>query len=65
MFSRKRDASKVALVYLIERLNERGFTLLDTQFMTPHLRGLGAVEIPRPEYLERLRFALQQHCRFD
>jgi leucyl/phenylalanyl-tRNA--protein transferase len=65
MFSRKRDASKVALVYLVERLNERGFTLLDTQFVTPHLRGLGAVEIPRQKYMERLKVAIQQNCRFD
>lgn len=65
MFSRTRDASKVALVHLVQRLNERGFALLDTQFVTSHLRGFGAVEIPRQEYLERLKIAIQQKCRFD
>ena len=65
MFSRKRDASKVALVHLVQRLNERGFLLLDTQFITPHLRGFGTVEIPRQKYLERLKIAVQKECRFD
>jgi leucyl/phenylalanyl-tRNA--protein transferase len=65
MFSRKRDASKVALVHLVHRLNERGYTLLDTQFITPHLRGFGAVEVSRNDYLERLKNAIQKECRFD
>lgn len=65
MFSRKRDASKVALVHLVQRLNEKGYLLLDTQFITPHLRGFGAVEIPRHEYLKRLKVAVQKECRFD
>ncbi|MBT5939311.1 MAG: leucyl/phenylalanyl-tRNA--protein transferase, partial [Rhodospirillaceae bacterium] len=47
MFSRKSDASKIALVHLIARLVEDGFTLLDTQFVTEHLTSLGAIEIPR------------------
>ncbi len=58
MFSRMRDASKVALVALVRRLVERQFVLLDAQFMTPHLESLGAVEIPQREYLKRLQRAL-------
>lgn len=54
MFSRERDASKVALVHLVEGLRRGGFVLLDTQFLTPHLAGFGAVEIPRAHYLELL-----------
>lgn len=59
MFSRRRDASKVALVWLVERLRRGGFALLDTQFVTPHLASFGAVELPREEYLGRLRAALK------
>lgn len=58
MFSRATDASKVALVYLIERLRSHGFQLLDTQFMTDHLSRFGAIEISRAEYRERLSQAL-------
>jgi leucyl/phenylalanyl-tRNA---protein transferase len=58
MFSRMRDASKVCLVHLVERLNERGYTLLDCQIQNPHLASLGAVEIPEREYLRRLEHAL-------
>ena len=54
MFSRATDASKVALVALVERLRERGFSLLDTQFQTDHLARFGTVEIPREQYLARL-----------
>ncbi len=50
MFSRERDASKVALVHLMARLIKGGFRLLDCQFMTEHLRSFGAVEIPREEF---------------
>jgi leucyl/phenylalanyl-tRNA--protein transferase len=50
MFHRARDASKVALVHLVARLVAGGFVLLDTQFVTEHLRSLGAVEVPRPRY---------------
>ncbi len=64
MFSIMRDASKVALTWLVDRLRERGFTLLDTQYITPHLRRFGAVEIPRSEYLRRLRDALKRPCSF-
>jgi leucyl/phenylalanyl-tRNA--protein transferase len=63
MFFRVRDASKVALVRLVERMRRGGFTLLDVQFMTSHLRRFGAVEIPRTEYLRRLKIALSQSCR--
>jgi leucyl/phenylalanyl-tRNA--protein transferase len=58
MFSRAPDASKVALVTLVEKLRERRFTLLDTQWTTPHLRQFGAIDIPRRDYLSRLRRAL-------
>lgn len=65
MFSRERDASKVALVALVERLKARGFVLLDTQFMTGHLSRLGAVYIPLREYLRRLEGAVGMEVRFD
>lgn len=58
MFSRERDASKVALVHLAARLKAGGFTLLDTQFVTAHLSGFGAVEIGRRDYQARLEAAL-------
>jgi leucyl/phenylalanyl-tRNA--protein transferase len=58
MFSRVRDASKVALVSLVEALRRGGFTLLDTQFLTAHLAGFGAIEIPRVQYLALLNDAL-------
>lgn len=58
MFSRETDASKVALVALVERLRERGFVLLDTQFLTAHLARFGAIEIARAEYERRLGAAL-------
>jgi leucyl/phenylalanyl-tRNA--protein transferase len=58
MFHRERDASKVALVSLVDRLRSGGFELLDVQWVTPHLATLGAVEVPREEYLQRLGAAL-------
>ncbi|HUL44203.1 MAG TPA: leucyl/phenylalanyl-tRNA--protein transferase [Bacteroidota bacterium] len=64
MFSRKRDASKVALVDLVRRLRERQFQLLDTQFVTPHLLTLGAVEISRDHYLRLLKSAINLDCTF-
>jgi leucyl/phenylalanyl-tRNA--protein transferase len=64
MFSRETDASKVALVALVERLRARGYTLLDTQYITPHLARFGAVEIPRAEYEQRLAAALVLPRRF-
>ncbi len=58
MFARRSDASKIALVHLVERLRQQGFQLFDIQFLTEHTTRLGAVEIPRPVYLARLRKAL-------
>jgi leucyl/phenylalanyl-tRNA--protein transferase len=58
MFSRARDASKVALVHLVALLRRAGYRLLDTQFVTPHLASLGAVEVSRSTYLRRLRDAV-------
>ena len=54
MFHRRTDASKVALTALVDRLRDGGFSLLDVQWVTPHLATLGAIAIPRPEYLARL-----------
>lgn len=59
MFSRARDASKVALIHLAARLRAAGYTLLDTQFVTEHLRQFGAHEIDRREYRRRLDAALR------
>ena len=64
MFHRVTNASKVALVALVERLRARGFVLLDTQWTTPHLEQFGAVEIPAKEYLRRLNEALQVRAEF-
>lgn len=64
MFHVETDASKVCLAHLVERLKERGFLLLDTQFLTPHLARFGARWIPRSEYLRRLARALTLECRF-
>jgi leucyl/phenylalanyl-tRNA--protein transferase len=58
MFSRRTDASKIALAYLVDRLRQGGFTLFDTQFLTPHLASLGAVEVTRAEYHRQLEKAL-------
>ena len=65
MFSRRTNASKIALAYLVDRLREGGFTLFDTQFITPHLASLGAVEIPRAEYRRRLKRALARPADFN
>ncbi|MCA3455264.1 MAG: leucyl/phenylalanyl-tRNA--protein transferase [Rhodobacter sp.] len=65
MFSRRRDASKVALAWLVDRLRAGGFTLFDTQFLTAHLASLGAVEISRAEYRTLLAAALRQTATFD
>jgi leucyl/phenylalanyl-tRNA---protein transferase len=65
MFHRVTDASKIALASLVDRLHRRGFTLLDTQWVTPHLEQFGAIEIPREEYLRRLRRALARDCSFE
>ncbi|MFQ5958733.1 MAG: leucyl/phenylalanyl-tRNA--protein transferase [Alphaproteobacteria bacterium] len=64
MFSRQADASKVALVHLVERLRRGGFLLLDCQFLTPHLRTFGAVEVSRARYRRLLGEALAVAARF-
>jgi leucyl/phenylalanyl-tRNA--protein transferase len=65
MFNDVTDASKVALVWLVERLRSRGYGLLDIQWLTPHLSRFGAIEIPRPRYLQLLEASLRLDCRFD
>jgi leucyl/phenylalanyl-tRNA--protein transferase len=65
MFSRRRDASKIALAWLVHRLRAGGFLLFDTQFLTPHLASLGAVEIARAEYRRRLEAALARSAQWD
>ncbi|MEE9273014.1 MAG: leucyl/phenylalanyl-tRNA--protein transferase [Robiginitomaculum sp.] len=64
MFSKTSNASKVALVHLIARLNAGGYTLLDTQFVTNHLRSLGAIEISRTDYHKHLDIALKAKASF-
>jgi leucyl/phenylalanyl-tRNA--protein transferase len=60
MFSSMTDASKVALVSLVQRMNEHGFVLLDTQYLTSHLKQFGATEIPRKDYLRLLKKAISE-----
>lgn len=64
MFHHETDASKVALMALVARMRERGLSLLDVQWVTPHLAQFGAVEIPREEYLERLHQVVDQAVSF-
>jgi len=64
MFHTVTDASKVALAKLVERLNERGFALLEVQYLTSHLARFGVVEIPHEEYMGRLEAALKLRCEF-
>lgn len=64
MFHRARDASKVALVHLVARLVAGGYVLLDTQYVTDHLRTFGAVEVPRLRYRRMLDVAIQGHGNF-
>lgn len=64
MFSRRTDASKLALAYLVDRLRAAGFTLCDTQFPTAHLASLGGIAIPRVAYRARLAEALQGKADF-
>lgn len=64
MFSTRTNGSKIALAYLVDRLRRAGFTLFDTQFLTPHLASLGAVEITRADYHERLAAALRRRADF-
>jgi leucyl/phenylalanyl-tRNA--protein transferase len=65
MFSRRTNASKMALAYLMHRLRAGGFTLFDTQFLTPHLASLGAIEISRAQYHQRLEAALKRQGQFN
>jgi leucyl/phenylalanyl-tRNA--protein transferase len=65
MFSRQTNASKICLVHLVERLKTKGFTLLDTQFTTEHLKTFGAIDIRKDEYLGLLKPAVDSpHLRF-
>jgi leucyl/phenylalanyl-tRNA--protein transferase len=64
MFHRVNDASKVALYHLVGHLRERGFALFDIQMVTPATKPLGAIEIPRHEYLQRLSAAVAMKCSF-
>jgi leucyl/phenylalanyl-tRNA--protein transferase len=64
MFHHQRDASKVAIVHLVQRLNDRGYELLDTQASTHHLRRFGCIDIPAADYLKRLKSALARRCEF-
>jgi leucyl/phenylalanyl-tRNA--protein transferase len=65
MFSRATDSSKVALAHLVGILKSGGFTLLDTQFITDHLKRFGTIEISQQEYLVQLSAALTRQGRFD
>lgn len=64
MFSTRRDASKIALAYLVDRLRKSGFALFDTQFVTGHLLSLGAREISRKDYRKQLFAALRVDANF-
>jgi leucyl/phenylalanyl-tRNA--protein transferase len=64
MFHRVNDASKVALHHLIQHLRRRGFALFDIQMVTPATKPLGAIEIPRREYLQRLSTTVKMKCSF-
>ncbi|CAD0184967.1 Leucyl/phenylalanyl-tRNA--protein transferase [Ruegeria sp. THAF57] len=64
MFSRRTDASKIALAYLVDRLRRTGFQLFDTQFLTAHLASLGAIEVPRAQYRQALEEAIDASADF-
>ena len=64
MFSRRKDASKIALAYLVDRLRQTGFRLFDTQFLTAHLSSLGAIEISRAQYRRELEEAINASADF-
>ena len=59
MFSRRTNASKICLVHLVENLRDKGFTLLDTQFTTEHLKTFGAIDVPKAEYAKMLERAVE------
>jgi leucyl/phenylalanyl-tRNA--protein transferase len=65
MFSKKNNASKIALAYLVDRLKATGFKLFDTQFLTPHLASLGAIEIPKTKYKVLLFQAVEETANFN
>lgn len=65
MFHRSTDASKVCLLHLAARLRDSGYHLLDTQFVTPHLATLGAIEVPRARYKKRLAEAVRRPGRVE
>ncbi|MBA4776897.1 MULTISPECIES: leucyl/phenylalanyl-tRNA--protein transferase [Agrobacterium] len=60
MFSRRTNASKICLVHLVERLRQQGFTLLDTQFTTEHLKTFGAIDVPKQDYTKMLDLAVNR-----
>lgn len=64
MVSRARDVSKIALVHLVARLKAGGFTLLDCQFQTDHLRQFGVIEMPKADYLKKLESAIDLKADF-
>ncbi len=64
MFSRKKDASKIALVHLAHHLHQRGFQMLDAQFTNPHLEQFGLIEISQEDYLRRLHYLMVQPAQF-
>jgi leucyl/phenylalanyl-tRNA--protein transferase len=64
MFHRASNASKIALYHLIEHLRQRNFALFDIQMLTAITSSLGAIQVPRTEYLHRLSFAVQKPCSF-
>jgi leucyl/phenylalanyl-tRNA--protein transferase len=64
MFHRVSGASKVAFAACVERLRDQGFSLFDVQVLTGHLSLLGCIEVPRDDYRERVRAALQRSARF-
>jgi leucyl/phenylalanyl-tRNA--protein transferase len=65
MFSKKNNASKIALAYLVDRLKKTGFKLFDIQFLTPHLASLGAIEITRVKYRTLLFQAVEEFANFN
>ncbi len=65
MFSKKNNASKIALAYLVDRLKKTGFKLFDIQFLTPHLASLGAIEITKVKYRTLLCRAVEEFANFN
>jgi len=65
MFHTARDASKIALVHLVARLHRAGYRLLDTQFLTDHLKTFGAIEVPQQRYHRMLAAAIKDEAHAD